>query len=165
VRLYVNHLFKDVSLERFVATYFSEDFNNAAARVSNMKDRRLIEERIADDGSRQRRVRLEPAVPIPAALQRFVDETIRYDEVSSYDPATHTVHYHIDSKAKDRIKVEGTIVFRAEGDGVRRVIDGVIEVKAPLGLSGVVERFIEAETAKGYEKIAVFVQRWLDERR
>ena len=163
MRLLVDNLFHNVTLDRFVDVYFSEDFNNRVAKVSGLKRRDLVEETRAADGSRDRRVRMEPNVSLPSPIQRFVgNETITYDEVSHYDAATKTVTYRIDSKANDRIKVEGKITFVAEGTGVRRKIDGTIEVKV-FGVGGVIEKFVEQETQKGYAKIAVFLQQVLDE--
>jgi hypothetical protein len=159
----VDTTFKNVTVDRFVEVYFSEDFNNQVARISGLKSRVLVEEKLHADGSRDRRVRMEPNVTLPGPIQKFVgSEPISYDEVSHYDAAKKRVTYHIDSKANDRVVVKGSIAFVADGSGVRRVIDGVIEVKV-LGLGGIVEKFVEAETQKGYAKIATFLQGYLDE--
>lgn len=163
MKLLVDTLFQNVTLDRFVEVYFSEDFNNRVAKISGLKKRELVEEKRHEDGSRDRRVRMEPNVTLPGPIQKFVgNQTISYDEVSRYDAGKKQVTYHIDSKANDRIQVKGTITFVPEGTGVRRKIDGVIEVKV-LGLGGLVEKFVEAETQKGYAKIAVFLQQVLDE--
>lgn len=165
MRLVVDQRFARVTLARFVACYLSEEFNEAVARVSGLKSRRLVDEKVGSDGRRDRRVRMQPDVKLPAAIERLAPiDKITYDEVSSYDPATHSMRYQIDSAANDRVKVAGMIRFIEDGDGVRRTIDGVIEVNAPLGLGGVIERFIEAETQKGYAKIGAFLQQFLDER-
>lgn len=165
MKLHVDQRFSRVTLERFVQTYFSEDFNEAVAALSGLKSRKLVEETRHDDGKRSRRVRMEPAVTIPPPIDRLIGkEPISYDEVSLYDPAQGLVRFHIESRAEERIQFAGTIRFLVDGDGVRRVIDADLDVKAPLGLGGVIERFVLAETGKGYDKIAVFLQRWLDER-
>lgn len=162
MKLAVDTTFRNVTLERFVEVYFSEDFNNQVAKISGLKSRVLVQEKLHADGSRDRRVRMEPNVTLPAALQKFVgNQPITYDEVSFFDANKKTVTYRIDSKANDRITVKGTITFAAAGSGVRRVIDGVIDVNV-FGLGGVVEKFVEAETQKGYAKIAVFLQDYLD---
>lgn len=170
MKLHIDQRFARVTVARFAEIYLSEEFNLAVAPVSGLRSRRLVEEKLHGDGSRERRVRMEPAVSLPGPVQKLVDNlaggggtVISYDEVSTWDPARAEVRFRIDSKANDRVGFAGTIRFVAEGDGVRRVIDGVIDVKAPLGLGGLIERFIEAETRKGYEKIAAFLQRWIDE--
>lgn len=164
MRFHIDHRFGRCSLERFVAVYFSEHFNIEVAKVSGLRIRTLVSETIHPDGRRDRRVRMHPHVTLPAAIKRFVSEDqIHYDEVSSYDPTTQTVRFHIDSKANDRVTFKGTIRFVPDGDGVRRVIDSEVEIKAPFGVGAVIEKFIEGEVAKGYEKIKPFLQRYLDE--
>lgn len=168
MRLAVDTRFQRVTLEKFVEIYYSEPFNEAVATVSGLKSRKLVEERVDDAGIRHRRVRMEPAVTLPGPVQALADKlaggkaAITYDEVTEYDTAKHTARFRMDHKAMDRVRFEGTIRFLVDGDGVRRVIDGVVEVKAPL-VGGIVERFIESETQKGYVKIAAFLQKWLDE--
>jgi hypothetical protein len=165
MKLWIDQRFSKVTLDRFIEIYFSEDFNNKVAPVSNLKSRKLVEEKVSPEGNRERRVRMEPAVPLPKAFDRLLgdDKRITYDEVSTYEASKHECRFRIDSKANERVKFEGIIRFVADGDGVRRIIDGVIEVKAPLGLGGMIEKFIETETQKGYEKIAKFLQRYIDE--
>lgn len=163
MKFHIDHRFERVSLERFIATYFSEHFNTEVAAISGLRTRALVEEVIEPDGRRRRRVRMHPDVKLPAAIKRFAsEEQIHYDEVSSYDPHRHEVSFKIDSKANDRIRFEGTIRFVVEGSGVRRLIDSVIEVNVPFGLGAVIERFIDAEVNKGYAKIQPFLQGYLD---
>ncbi len=163
MKFHVDHRFERVTLERFIATYFSEHFNTEVAAVSGLRTRTLVEEVIAADGRRRRRVRMHPDVKLPAPIKRFVsEEQIHYDEVSTYDPQRREVSFKIDSKANDRVRFEGTIRFVAEDTGVRRLIDSEIEVKAPFGVGTVIERFIEVEVGKGYAKIQPFLQSYLD---
>ena len=160
----INHLFQNVTIERFIETYFSEAFTHSVAKFTGLKTRTLVEEKVHPDGSRDRRVRMHPDVKLPAPIRKFATEDqIHYDEVSHYDAAKREVTFRIDSKANDRVKVAGTIRFVPEGSGVRRIIEQTLEVKAPLGLGGIIERFIEGEVEKGYGKIAPFLQTWLDE--
>lgn len=165
MRLHVDQRFARVTLERFMETYFSEDFNDAVAALSGLRSRKLVEEQRDAAGVRHRRVRMEPAVAVPPPIDRLVGkEPLSYDEVSRYDPAEQQLRFHVESRAGDRLSFAGTITFRADGDGVRRVIDAELTVRAPLGLGAVVERFVLAQTQEGYRKIGDFLQRWLDER-
>jgi hypothetical protein len=164
MKLAVDHAFTNVTVERFLDVYFSEDFNNRVAAVSGLKSRTLVDEQVHADGARDRRVRMHPAVTVPSTLQKFVTaDQIHYDEVSHYDPARREIAYRIDSKANDRVTVAGVIRVVPNGTGVRRIIEGHIEVKAPFGVGAVVEKFIEAEVQKGYAKIQPFLQRYLDD--
>ncbi len=159
----VDTLFHNVTIDRFIEVYFSEDFNNRVAAVAGLKSRALVEETIHADGSRDRRVRLHPNVTLPTIIRKLAsEEQIHYDEVSHYDVMRKEVSYRIDSKANDRVKVAGVIRFQPVGTGVRRLIDGSVEIKAPFGAGTLIEKFIEGETQKGYAKIGVFLQRYLD---
>lgn len=159
----IDQEFRCESVERFRDVYFSEDFNNRVAGEIGLKERRLVEEKTLDDGRVLRRVRMVPNVQLPAALKKLIgDHEIAYDEVSTFDPAKNEVEYFIDSKAKDRVSVTGIIRFVPSSGGVRRVIDCEVSAKV-FGLGGVIEKLIESEVKKGYEKIALVMQRYLDE--
>ena len=166
MKLIVDTVFNNVTVDRFVEVYFSEDFNSRVAAASGLKSRNLVEETIHPDGSRDRRVRLQPNVTLPTIIKKWVSEDqIKYDEVSHFDAAKNEARYHIDSKANERVKVGGLVRFIPVGTGVRRLIEGFIEIKAPFGVGGLIEKFIEGETTKGYAKIGVFLQGYLDGKR
>ncbi len=164
MKLHVDQRFARVTLERFVATYFSEELNDAVAAVSGLKSRTLVEERVDADGTRLRRVRMTPSARIPPPIDRLVGtEAITWDEVQRYDPTAHVVRFHVESPAQERVRMAGEIRFVADGDGVRRVIDAELTIAAPLGLGALVERFVIGETDRGYRRMGEFLQRWLDE--
>lgn len=159
----IDQEFRCGSVERFRDVYFSEAFNQGVAREIGLKERRLVEETTLDDGRVQRRVRMVPSVQLPLPVKKLIgDHEISYDEVSTFDPTTNEVAYFIDSAAKERIEVKGSIRFLPSPNGVRRVIDG--EVKAHVfGLGKVIEKLVESEVTKSYDKIALIMQRYLDE--
>lgn len=163
--IHIDHRFTGCTLEHFIAVYFSEDFNNAVAPISGLKSRHLVEERIDADGTRHRRVRMQPNVTLPAPIRKYAsEEQIHYDEVAIYDPVAREVRYHIDSKANDRVDIRGVIRFVSDGENaVRRIIDSSVHIKAPFGVGTLIERFIESEVKKGYDKLKPFLQRYLDE--
>ncbi len=164
MKLHVDQRFARVSLERFCATYFSEDFNDAVAAVSGLKSRKLVEERVEPDGTRVRRVRMTPSARIPPPIDRLVGRAaVTWDEVQRYQPLAHELHFHVESPANDRVHMTGLIRFLADGDGVRRTIDAELRINAPLGLGVIVERFVVAESERGYRRMGEFLQRWLDE--
>ena len=164
MRIVIDQTFERVDLERFIATYFSEAFNNGAASVLGLRERRLVELRTDDDGKEHRRVRMVVDVDLPRPVRLLIgDADISYDEVSTYDPKSRTVDYVIESAAQDRVHVGGRIFFEEAGaDRVRRRIEGEVRVRVP-GLSGVIERIVRREVKKSYQKLAVYMQRFLDE--
>jgi hypothetical protein len=160
----IDQSFRCSSRARFEEVYFSEEFNDAVAPVVGLKKRELVAKTTRDDGRVERRVRMEPTVQLPAAVKRLVgDKVITYDEVSVFDEAAHEVEYFVDHAVRDRVEVRGTIRFVDDGGGrVRRVIDGEVEAHV-LGLSRVIEKLIQREVKRSYERIAEFMQRYLDD--
>ena len=159
----IDHRFDGCTLDRFVATYFSEDFNNAVAKVTGLRTRSLVDEQVHADGRRERRVRMHPQVTLPSAIKKWASEDqIHYDEVSTYDPARQEVRFRIDSKANDRVRFDGVIRFQPDGSGVRRLIESEVDIKAPFGVGTLIEKFIEVEVQKGYAKVQPFLQQYLD---
>ncbi|MBI1948033.1 MAG: DUF2505 family protein [Deltaproteobacteria bacterium] len=164
MKLHVDQRFARVTRERFVATYFAEDFNDAVAAISGLKSRKLVEEHIEPDGTRVRRVRMQPSARIPPPIDRVIGSaTVAWDEVQRYHPSEHLLHFHVESRAAERVRMAGVIRFLEDGDGVRRVIDAELTITAPLGLGALIERFVIAETDRGYRRMGEFLQRWLDE--
>ena len=159
----IDQTFRCASVERFVAIYFSEAFNNAVAPEIGLKQRELVEKKTLDDGRVERRVRMEPTVQLPAAVRRLVgDHKISYDEVSRFDANRAVAEYFIDSSIRDRIEVKGRVEFLAAGDGrVRRMIHAEVNASV-FGLGSVIERLIQREVKSSYEKIARFMQRHID---
>ncbi len=163
MRFVVDHLFKNITLDRFVEVYYSENFNNAIAHEIGLKQRSLVDMKTLADGKIERRVRIVPEVPIPVAIRAIMpQQEIRYDEVSVYNPQTYSATYTIDSAVNERVKVTGLVTFRAETNGVRRRIETEIDVRV-FGLGGAIEKLVETETGKSYAKIATFMQRYLDQ--
>ncbi len=159
----IDQEFRCESVERFAAVYFSEPFNEGVAKELGLKERRLVEEEPLDGERVRRRVRMIPSVQLPGALKKLIgDHEINYDEVSTYDRARQEVEFFIDSAARDRLEVKGTIRFLQSPGGVRRLIDCEANARV-FGVGGLIEKLIESEVKKSYETIARVMQRYLDE--
>jgi hypothetical protein len=159
----IDQEFRCESVERFAAVYFSETFNEVVAIELGLKERRLVEEEPVEGERVRRRVRMIPSVQLPGALKKLIgDHEINYDEVSTYDPKSHALEFYIDSAARDRLEVKGTIRFVKTASGVRRLIDCEANARV-FGVGGLIERLIESEVKKSYETIAKVMQRYLDE--
>ncbi len=157
----VDEVFKHVTMERFVRTYFSEAFNDAAAPVMGIKSRDLVSD-VDDGGVRLRTVRMRPAVTLPGPLRAFgSDDQVRYDEVSRYDTGAHKIDFFIATTVCRQLRYGGTIAFREVGDGVRLHIDAVLQVDAPI-VGPLVEAMIKGGVRDGYVKLGTFMQRYLD---
>lgn len=162
VEIRVDQLFTGTDLARFVEIYFSEPFNEAVAAHIGLRERTLVESQRLPDGQLRRRVRMVPPVRLPPLLVgRLGRGGLFYDEVSVYDPARAVLRYRVESALQERVAVKGVISFVPHPEGVRRIIEGQVRVSLP-GLSGRVERLVEREVNRGYERIAAFLQAWID---
>ena len=159
----IDQTFRGCNVEEFAAIYFSEDFNTQVAPHVGMKERTLVELRTLDDGSEVRRVKMVPSVNLPKPVLALTGGAdIVYYEVSTYNPKTQTVAYNIDSDANDTIDVRGKISFLKAPTGTRRLIEGTVKVSI-FGLGGIIEKVIENEVKKGYDKIGAYMQTYIDE--
>jgi hypothetical protein len=164
VKYTIDQSFRCASVDRFIEVYFSEGFNNAVSPHIGLKSRELVERRALDDGRVERRVRMQPTVQLPPALAKIVGgRAITYDEVSAFDPAAKKADYFVDSAIKDRLEVKGVVEFLPDGDGrVRRVIHAEVNARV-IGLRSIIEKLIRREVESSYEKIARFMQTYIDE--
>ncbi len=157
----IDQTFRGCTVEEFAAVYFSEDFNTAVAPHVGMKVRALESLEVLEDGKEVRRVKMVPSVNLPKPVQKLTGGAdIVYYEVSTYDPQTQTVDYKIDSDANDTVDVRGRISFLPAGSGTRRLIEGTVKVSI-FGLGGIIEKLIENEVKKGYDKIGAFMQTYI----
>ena len=162
MRVRIAHHFTGVDVETFVRVYYSTAFNQQVAPLAGLASRVLLDERVNDDGTVQRRVRMRPDITLPGPVQkRLRGAPIEYDEISVYDPHTHRARYRIESAAGARVDVRGEIAFVGQDGGVTREINGTVEVRV-LGLGRIVEGLIVRETRGRYDAIHAFTQAYLD---
>ena len=164
MHVYVEHAFKNASVDALLEVYFDPAFNAAVAPHAKLKSREIVETESLADGRVRRRIRMVPNVKLPRVLRALTkDAALSYDEVSVFDPSTQVARYHVESAAQARLQVEGEIRFFARGADAVRVIDGTLTVRVP-GLAGVIEALIQRELDARYATIAAFTQAELDAR-
>ncbi|MBD3163119.1 MAG: DUF2505 family protein, partial [Candidatus Latescibacteria bacterium] len=104
-RFEIRHTF-DMNEDAFWnETFFDTEFNRTLylerlgfARWEIEKEEEL------PDGSKTRRVRVEPKSEIPSALKKFVGEGLNYLEEGTWDPRKKRYTFRIEpSKMKDKI--------------------------------------------------------------
>jgi hypothetical protein len=128
----------------------------------SLKERRIESELQLENGHIERRIFMAPDVVLPSPLKKMAGHAqIAYTEVSVYNPATCTAKYHVESAAQKVISVTGQVVFIPDGAGVRRQIQGHVNVRL-LGVGHLVERLIATETQKRYDAVHSFTQDYID---
>jgi len=148
--------------EQVVAAFTSEAMLNAVAPASGLKSRALVQDDVASDGRRFRRIRMRPAVEIPPALRAFGSEDqLVYDEVATWDADRRTMRFHMDNAVCDRVRYGGTLAFVDVADGVRVKLRARLEVDAFM-VGGLVEGLVRGGVEDGWKKLASFTRTWLE---
>ncbi len=161
MELVIDHTVQGTTLERYLETYYSEEFNRAAMKLANLRDRQLVSREVLEDGRIRRRSRLVPDVTLPRPVQAVLGEDeLAYFEMVEYDPPSRTARLWIETDADDRVQVSGTVRFIVTGDTVRRRFEGQVRVQV-FGLGRVIERIIVSEAEKRYARVDAFLEQWL----
>ena len=116
------------------------------------------------DGSRTRRMSMEPKNEAPAIVQKLAG-TLAYVEQGRWDVNDRVYRYSlVTSKLADKVKMGGTLRVIARGD---REIERVVEVSCDVkifGVGGVFESFIDKTNRESWEKNAAFTRAFIAEK-
>ena len=116
------------------------------------------------DGSRTRRMAMEPKNEAPAIIQKLAG-TLAYVEEGRWDVGDGVYRYTIvTSKLSDKVKMSGVVRAVPRGDReIERVVDVTCDVKI-FGVGGVFESFIEKTNRETWEKSATFTRAFIAEK-
>lgn len=147
----------------FDAMFFDPAYNEALYRQGlGFEQMQILEDVVADDGARTRRMRVKPKLDAPRAVRKLIGDALTYEEHGRYDPATRRWATRIvTSKLADRIQITTDVTTEARGDSeCVRVADFVFSVRV-LGAGRVFEQFIARTMRENYDKAARFSNEWL----
>jgi len=154
--------FTGCTLEQYIEMYYSQAYSDAMATAIGLKERRLVESTEQPDGKIFRRVHIVPNVPVPKTFTKILGgREIAYDEVSTFDPETHSAEFKIEHAGPDRLEHKGVYRFFETEKGVRRVMENECNVGIPL-VGGKAEKLVAAEVKKSFVKVAEFTQSYID---
>ncbi len=158
----VEILAQRADLARIREIYFSQTFNTALAEATGLLERTQIEHVTEPGGRTRTRTRVVPDVGLPAPVQKLLrGQTVRYDEISVYDPATHRSSFSIRSIAGKTVRVDGELRFIEQPGGVRITFEGEARI-AVFGLGGMLERFLVSEVMNRYRGAERVLQEFVD---
>ncbi len=165
MKLRIELMTNNVTLEQWRAAYHSPAFNCIVAEQTKLRERTVVEQNILPDGKEQLKIRVVPDISLPGPVLKLVGEDeIAYTEVTTFDPRTKSTRLDIESKADKSVRVGGDVSYQVEGSGIRMRFDGKVEVKV-FALGGLIERLIASEVRKRYGQIEPLLQRFVDEQR
>ncbi|MBI5498240.1 MAG: DUF2505 family protein [Deltaproteobacteria bacterium] len=159
--LFIEHFFPGITPDEFWAMLLDKQFDRELQPALGVRQREELERK--DDGKRlQRRIRMVPGFPAPAAVQKALDNVeLEYMEESTYDRERGELHWVITPNVlKERVTARGVVRVRPEGNGVRRTIDGEVTVRL-LGLGGLIEKLVKENTVRSYEGASRFTAEFI----
>lgn len=164
MRVKMSHVYEGVTMEQFIATFFSQQFNDEVERRLEVESRAEVER--AEDADTIYR-KMETVVPkgvVPDAVLRMLGvRRLKFTEAHWYKHGTSTIKFVTTPNVfPGRASVEGTIKFKELPDGkLERSIEGDVRVRV-FGISRIVERVILENVERANRKIAETMEEWLE---
>jgi hypothetical protein len=142
--------------------FFNQEYNERLFRDALKFEYELIELKEEPDGTRRRRVRIEPKTDAPAVVKKLIGDSIGYLEEGTFNPTSKKWLYKITTtKMSDKISTAGTFWVEPRGDKqIERICEVELNVKIPL-VGGEIEKFIAKTTADSYEKAWQFTNQFI----
>jgi hypothetical protein len=148
----------------FWKVFFDREFNLASYKDIGFPHFEILSQE-ENDKQIVRKVKGSPPLNLPGPVAKLLGPSFGYTEDGTFDKATQRWTWKMTpSTLADKLRQEGTLRIEPIGDKkVRRIADLFIEAKV-FGVGGLIESSAEKELRSGWEKSAVFMNRWLAER-
>jgi Protein of unknown function (DUF2505) len=152
------------NVERFWKTFFDKDFNEGLYRQALGFPDFQITSFVDDETSVTRKVSAQPKMEVPGALQKLIGAGFRYTEEGTMKKAEGVWRWKMTpSTLADKLFTSGTVRAEAAGDNkTRRIAEITIEAKI-FGLGGLIESTTEKQMRDGWDKSAVFLNKYLEQ--
>lgn len=144
--------------------FWDERFNEEQAARLRLRERQVTE-RVEDDSSLRRVVRVVPERDLPAAMRRVVPGGLAYTEHDHWDKRSGVLRIRVEFPGLgDRFRLDSTYRLTPLGPGrLRREYAGEIEVRVPL-IGGQIEKLVVADMERSYAQAAALMREWLARR-
>lgn len=157
----VTHHF-EAPVDEVAAAMLDEDYQTSLGNLGALKERRLLSQEIAPDGTAQREIHYVLDIDVGGAARRFLgDAKPSWIEEAKWDPDdlkwTWVVHPDI---AGELLAANGTIELRDKSPGSERRVAGRVKVKVPF-YGARVEEWIVQGIKRTYEEEAGHLASWL----
>lgn len=121
---------------------------------------------ILEQSETKRRMKGIPKMNVPGPVAKLLGDSFGYEEQGTFDREKNTFSWKMTPNTMtDKLFTSGTVKVEAAGEGkVRRLSDATIEAKV-FGLGGVLEGTAEKEVKDGWDKEAVFMNKWVKEKK
>ena len=111
-----------------------------------------------------RRAAGKPKLDMPGPVMKVLGDNFRYTEEGRFNVTTKVWTWKMTpSAAADKLRQEGTLRLEPIGDSkVRRIAEIINEAKI-FGIGGLIESSGEKQLREGWDKSAVYMNRWIAE--
>jgi hypothetical protein len=150
------------SADHFWKVFFDNDFNMKLYLEALEFPEFVVLEQTETDSSVRRRVRGRPKMDVPKAVAKVLGESFGYEEEGNWDASTKVWTWKMTpNRLQGKIRNDGRVTIEAIDDNTcRRVADLEVEAKI-FGVGGLIETTSEKQLRDGWDKSAVFFNRWL----
>jgi hypothetical protein len=160
-RLHIENVFPNITPDEFWALLLNAQYDKELQPALGVKLRQELE-RKEDAQKVWRRIRMIPGFPVPAPVQKVLNNVeLEYTEESTFHKDRKVLDWSVKPNVMtDRVVARGQVVVTAEGPNVRRVINGEVTVNI-FGVGGVIEKLVKDNTERSYEAATRFTMDYL----
>ncbi len=161
----IRHTWNVTEEDYWPKIFFNDDYNLRLYKEGlQFPGYEVLEAKEHPDGSRTRKLRIEPKADAPTVVKKLIGDSLQYTEEGRWDPKTRRWSYAVTlSKLADKITIKGEFWVEKRGDKqIERICDVDVNVRI-FGVGGVVESFIEKTTRESYEKTGKFTTAYIRE--
>lgn len=152
------------SEEQFWKVFFDQKFNTTLFLEGLGFPEFEILEQTETDGDVKRRVRGRPKMDVPKPVAKVLGDSFGYEEEGKFVASSKTWSWEmIPNTLKGKLINKGKLTVEAIDDNkCRRVAELTVEAKV-FGVGGLLEKTTEGEMRTGWDKSAVFMNKWLED--
>jgi hypothetical protein len=150
------------NLDTFWKTFLDQDFNTRLyVEVLGFPDWTIVEQTDTDTLA-SRKVTAQPKMDVPGPVQKLIGSNFRFTEEGSMTKPERIWRWKMTpSTLADKLFTSGAVRAEAIGaDKTRRFADMSIEAKI-FGIGGLIESSAEKQMRDGWDKSAVFMNKFL----
>jgi hypothetical protein len=153
-------------VDTFWKTFFDKDFNEKLYKGTLGFPHFEVVDQTETETTISRKVAAQPKMEVPAPVQKLFGPGFRYREEGSLTKSERIWRWKmVPSTLADKLFTSGTVraelVPGHEGK-VRRVAEMHVEAKI-FAVGGLIESSAEKQMREGWDKSAVFMNKWLAE--
>ncbi len=151
--------------DTFWQLFLDKEFNEKLYKDGLGFPEYRVDEQVETDTEVRRTTSGRPKLAnMPGPIVKLLGDSFGYKEVGSMDKKTKHWKYKLTpTTLADKLRQEGSVKAQPLGDGkVKRVVELTIEAKV-FGIGGLLESTTEKQLRDGWDKSALFMNKWIAE--